>query len=103
MDLFIYNPTYEVWICTAHQYQYAISLQTLLTHLHIHHCSHLTVATPALREAVLTEMLKHPWIDPTKRPCVILSPGDPPVPGLLVYQGYGCPYCSYIACTTKTM
>jgi hypothetical protein len=67
MDLFIYNPTYEVWICTARQCQYAVSSQTLLTHLRIHHRSHPTVATPALREVVLTEMLKRPWIDPTKR------------------------------------
>jgi hypothetical protein len=103
IDLFIYNLTYEVWICTARQCQYAVSSQTLLTYLYIHHHSHLTVATPALREAVLTEMLKHLWIDPTKRPYVILSLGDPPIPGLPVYQGYGCPHCSYIAYTTKTM
>ncbi|GFF60417.1 LOW QUALITY PROTEIN: hypothetical protein IFM46972_11579, partial [Aspergillus udagawae] len=90
-------------ICTAHQCQYAVSLQTLLTHLRIHYCSYLTVATPALREAVLTEILKRPWIDPTKRPCVILSLGDPPVSGLLVYQGHGYPYYSYVACTTETM
>jgi hypothetical protein len=61
------------------------------------------MATPALREAVLTEMLKRPWINPTKRPCVIPSLGDPPVLGLLVYQGYGCPHYSYIARTTETM
>jgi hypothetical protein len=103
MDLFIYNPTYEVWICTARQCQYTVSSQTLLTHLRIHHRSHLTVATSALHEAVLTEILKRPWIDPTKRPCVIPSPGDPPIPGLPVYRGYGCPHCSYIAHTTETM
>ncbi|RHZ43205.1 uncharacterized protein CDV56_100262 [Aspergillus thermomutatus] len=103
MDLFIYNPTYEVWICTARLCQYAVSPQTLLTHLRVHHRSHLTVATPALHEAVLTEMLKRPWIDPTKRPCVIPSPGDPPIPGLPVYQGHGCPHCSYVARTTETI
>ncbi|RHZ49046.1 uncharacterized protein CDV56_103939 [Aspergillus thermomutatus] len=103
MDLFIYNPTYEVWICTARQCQYAVSPQTLLTHLRVHHRSHATVATVALREAALTEMLKRPWIDPTKRSCVIPSPADPPIPGLPVYQGHGCPHCSYVARTTETI
>ncbi|KAF7184232.1 hypothetical protein CNMCM7691_004918 [Aspergillus felis] len=76
---------------------------TLLAHLRVCHCSHPTVATAALREAVLTEMLKYLWIDPTKRACIIPSPGDPPIPGLPVYQGYSCPHCSYIARTTETI
>ncbi|KAF7131459.1 hypothetical protein CNMCM5793_004684 [Aspergillus hiratsukae] len=103
MDLFVYNPTYEVWICTARQCQYAVSPQTLLTHLRDRHRSHPTVATVALREAVLTEMLKRPWIDPAKRPCLIPSPEDPPIPGLPVYQGYGCPHCFYVSRSTETL
>jgi hypothetical protein len=61
------------------------------------------VGTVALREAVLTEMLKRPWIDPAKRPCLIPSPGDPPIPGLPVYQGYGCPHCPYVSRSTETL
>jgi hypothetical protein len=37
------------------------------------------------------------------KPCVVPSPGDPPIPGLLVYQGHGCPHYSYIARTNETI
>ncbi|KAF7184834.1 hypothetical protein CNMCM7691_006833 [Aspergillus felis] len=96
MDLFLYNPTYQVWICTGPRYQYAVSPPTLLAHLRTHHRSHPTVATPALCQAVLTQMLQRPWVDPSQGPCPQPSAGDPPVPGLLVYQGHGCPHCPYI-------
>jgi hypothetical protein len=96
MDLFLYNPTYQVWICTAPRCQYAISPQTLLGHLRTRHRSHPTVATPALCQAVLTQMLQRPWVDPSQGPCPQPSTGDPPVPGLPVYQGRGCPHCPYI-------
>lgn len=96
MDLFLYNPTYQVWICTAPRCQYAVSPRTLLGHLRTRHRSHPTVATPALCQAVLTEMLQRPWADPSQGPCPQPSTGDPPVPGLPVYQGRGCPHCPYI-------
>jgi hypothetical protein len=57
MDLFLYNPTYHLWICTAPRCQYAVTLSTLLTHLRRRHGSHPTVVTPALREAALEAML----------------------------------------------
>jgi hypothetical protein len=99
MNLFLYNPTYQVWICTATHYQYAVTPSTLLTHLRTHHGAYLSTATPALREAALAVMLQRPWVDPARAPGRQPSAGDPPVPGLLVYQGHGCPHCPYIART----
>ncbi|GFG01000.1 conserved hypothetical protein [Aspergillus udagawae] len=96
MDLFLYNPTYQVWICTAPCCQYAVSPQNLLGHLRARHRSHSAVATPALCQAVLTQMLQRLWVDPSRGPCPQPSAGDPPVPGLPVYQGSGCPHCPYI-------
>ncbi|GFF61387.1 conserved hypothetical protein, partial [Aspergillus udagawae] len=84
------------WICTAPRCQYAISPRTLLGHLRTRHRSHPTVATPALCQVVLTQMLQRPWADPSQGPCPQPSTGDPPVPGLPVYQGRGCPHCPYI-------
>ncbi|KAL4911720.1 hypothetical protein BDW62DRAFT_207176, partial [Aspergillus aurantiobrunneus] len=97
MDLFLYNPTYQVWICTAPRCRYAVTPQLLLTHLRTHHSAHATAATPALHEAALTAMLQQPWIDPAREPCRQPSAGDPPVPGLPVYRGYKCPHCPYVA------
>ncbi|KAL4982725.1 hypothetical protein BDW68DRAFT_182286 [Aspergillus falconensis] len=103
MDLFIYNPTYQVWICTARRCQYAVSPQTLLTHLRVRHRWHATVATVAQRDTALAEMLKRPWIDPAKQPCITPSPADPPISGLPVHQGYGCPHCAYVALHHKSV
>ncbi|KAG2000910.1 hypothetical protein GB937_010702 [Aspergillus fischeri] len=41
-------------------------------------------------------MLQRPWADLSQGPCPQPSTGDPPVPGLPVYQGRGCPHCPYI-------
>ncbi|KAL4766976.1 hypothetical protein BDW60DRAFT_201075 [Aspergillus nidulans var. acristatus] len=103
MDLFTYNPTYQVWICTSRRCQYAVTPQTLLTHLQVCHCWHATVATVTQQEAALTKMLKQPWIDPAKQPVVTPSPADPPILGLPVHQGYRCPHCPYIALHCKSM
>jgi hypothetical protein len=96
MDLFLYNPTYQVWICTGPCCQYVVSPLTLLGHLCTRHWSYPTVATPALRQAVLTQMLQRPWADLSQGPCPQPSTGDPPMPSLLVYQGHGCLHCPYI-------
>ena len=96
MDLFLYNPTYQIWICTAPRCQYAVAPSVLLTHLQTRHGSHPSAATPALREAALATMLQRPWIDPAKETSLFPAKGDPPVPGLPVYQGYACPYYPYI-------
>jgi hypothetical protein len=103
MDLFLYNPTYYVWICTAPRCQYAVTPSTLLTHLCTHHGSHLTTATYPLREAALGAMLQQPWADPAWEPVRQPAAGDPPVLGLPVYQGYGCPHCLYITRTLDSM
>ncbi|KAL4755670.1 uncharacterized protein BDW70DRAFT_165234 [Aspergillus foveolatus] len=97
MDLFIYNPTYQVWICTAPCCRYAVSPSRLLTHLRKRHRSHPSAATVALCKAALAKMLQQPWVDSCRGPCRQPAPADPPVPGLPVYQGYGCPHCPYIA------
>jgi hypothetical protein len=103
MDLFLYNPTYHVWICMAPRCQYAVTPSTLLTHLRTRHGSHPTAATYPLREAALGAMLQQPWADPAREPVRQPATGNPPVPGLPVYQGYGCPHCLYIARTLDSM
>jgi hypothetical protein len=37
MDIFLYNATYQVWICTAPRYRYTVSPHTLLTRLRTRH------------------------------------------------------------------
>jgi hypothetical protein len=103
MDLFLYNPTYQVWICMASRCQYAVPPKALLAHLRAHHPSHATASTYNARQEALAQMLKQPWTDPTREPGLFPPPGGPPVPGLPVYQGRGCPHCPYIRRTTKTM
>lgn len=99
MDLFIYNPTYQIWICTGPRCQYAVSPSTLLSHLRTRHLSHTAARTHAGRWETLKQMRKQPWIDPSQeaRPIPSPPPGGPPVPGLPVYQGYSCPHCHYVA------
>ncbi|KAL4744200.1 hypothetical protein BDW72DRAFT_213959 [Aspergillus terricola var. indicus] len=82
MDLFIYNPTYQVWICTAPCCRYAVSPSRLLTHLRKRHRSHPSAATVTLCKAALAKMLQQPWVDPCHGPCRQPAPPDPPVPGL---------------------
>jgi hypothetical protein len=96
MDLFLYNPTYQLWICTTPRCQYAVTPSTLLTHLCTRHGSHPTAATLPLHKAALAVMLQRPWADPAREPGRQPTAGDPPVPGLPVYQGFGCPHCPYI-------
>jgi hypothetical protein len=57
MDLFLYNPTYQVWICMATRCLYAVTPSTLLSHLHTRYGAHLSTMTLALREAALAAML----------------------------------------------
>ncbi|KAL4912955.1 hypothetical protein BDW62DRAFT_206027, partial [Aspergillus aurantiobrunneus] len=96
MDLFLYNPTYQIWVCTAPRCRYAVAPSVLLTHLRTRHGSHPSAATPALREAALAAMLQRPWIDPAREASRFPAKGDPPVPGLPVYRGHACPHCPYI-------
>ena len=96
MDLFLYNPAYQIWICTAPRCQFAVTPRTLLTYLRTRHGSHPSTATPALREAALAAMLQRPWIELAKEANIFPPARDPPVPGLPVYRGYGCPHCPYI-------
>ena len=103
MDLFIYNPSYRVWICTGPRCRFAVSPRTLVTHLRSRHRSHPTAATTALCQAALTEMLKQPWVDPTRERCPVPPTGGPPIPGLPVYKGYGCPHCPYVCRMTETL
>jgi hypothetical protein len=101
MDLFLYNPTYHLWICIVPRCQYAVPPSTLLTHLRTRHGSHPAAATLSLREAALEAMLQRPWADPAREPGLFPPPGGPPVPGLPVHQGYGCPHCPYITRSLK--
>ncbi|KAG2001178.1 hypothetical protein GB937_010415 [Aspergillus fischeri] len=71
-------------------------------HLRDRHHSHPTAATVALCQAALTEMLKRPWIDPSQE-AGPLPPGGPPVEGLPVYRGYGCPHCPYVCRTARSL
>ncbi|KAL2835500.1 hypothetical protein BJY01DRAFT_252624 [Aspergillus pseudoustus] len=48
-------------------------------------------------------MLQRPWADPARAPGRQPSAGNPPVPGLPVYQGYGCPHCPYITWTPDSV
>lgn len=41
-------------------------------------------------------MRRLPWLDPEKEPCIFSPPESPPIPGLSVYRGYGCPYCAFV-------
>ncbi|KAF9882535.1 hypothetical protein FE257_007678, partial [Aspergillus nanangensis] len=84
MDLFLYNPTYQIWICTAPRCQYAVSPATLIKHLHRHHRSHSGAATPALRETAFKTMRQQPWIDPEQEILRLPPAGSPPVLGLPV-------------------
>jgi hypothetical protein len=75
----------------------------LLAHLRAYYPSHATASTYNARQEALAQMLKQPWADPTREPGLFPPLGKPPVPGLPVYQGRGCPHCPYIGRTTKTM
>ncbi|KAL4901255.1 hypothetical protein BDW74DRAFT_187881 [Aspergillus multicolor] len=103
MDLFLYNPTYHLWICTAPRCQYTVTPFTLLTHLRTRHGSYLTAVTLPLREAALAAMLQRPWADPAREPGRQPPAGGLPLPGLPVYQGHGCPHCLYVARTLDAM
>ncbi|KAL2783456.1 hypothetical protein BJX66DRAFT_344936 [Aspergillus keveii] len=92
---------FRLHICTAPRCQYAVPPSTLLTHLRTRHGSHPAAATLPLREAALEAMLQRPWADPAREPGLFPPPGGPPVPGLPIYQGYGCPHCPYITRSLK--
>ncbi|OJJ07727.1 hypothetical protein ASPVEDRAFT_877786 [Aspergillus versicolor CBS 583.65] len=79
----LYNPTYQVWICTAPCCQYAVTPSTLLTYLRASHRSHPTMVTCPLRDAALEAMFRQPWADPVREHGHQPAAGDPPVLGLL--------------------
>ncbi|KAF9882607.1 hypothetical protein FE257_005965 [Aspergillus nanangensis] len=66
MDLFLYNPTYQAWICTAPRCQFAVSPSSLDRHLQRRHRDHHAAATPAQRQEILRTMLQRAWVDPDK-------------------------------------
>ncbi|KAB8212755.1 hypothetical protein BDV33DRAFT_186223 [Aspergillus novoparasiticus] len=78
MDLFSYNPTYRIWICTS--CQYAVCPRRLEGHLRRQHGKHPTAATLVFRQAALTAMLQRPWLDPAQEPCVFPPSSSAPVP-----------------------
>jgi hypothetical protein len=59
MDLFIYNPTYQIWICI--HCCHAVTPRQFNTHLRSHHRHHPAARTAELRQAALAEMLKQPY------------------------------------------
>ncbi|THC87114.1 hypothetical protein EYZ11_013440 [Aspergillus tanneri] len=65
--------------------------------------THPSAATPALRQAALTEMLQRPWLDPAREPYVFPLSNSPAVPGLPVYSGYSCLVCSHILRTKESL
>jgi hypothetical protein len=84
MDLFIYNASYQVWLCS-------------------HHRHHPAARTAELRQAALAEMLKWPWLEPTREPCRLHPPDSAPIPGLPVYPDFRCPRCTYISRALATI
>ncbi|KAL5364297.1 hypothetical protein BJX96DRAFT_157112 [Aspergillus floccosus] len=82
MDLFLYNPTYQICLYTAPGCRYAVSPTTLETHRRIHHLAYPDAATPALRQAILSDMLPQSWIDRFGRYSVSLPAESLPVLGL---------------------
>ncbi|KAF7586549.1 hypothetical protein BBP40_008689 [Aspergillus hancockii] len=101
MDLFFYNLIYRLWICTP--CKYAVCPRCLEGHLCSHHGTYSTAATAELRQTALTEMLQRPWLDPAREPCVFAPPNSPPVPGLPVSPGLGCPRCNYACRSVESL
>ncbi|KAF9882572.1 hypothetical protein FE257_006856 [Aspergillus nanangensis] len=105
MDLFLYNPTYEIWICTAPRCQYVVPSTTLITHIRTRYPSHPNAATPALQQEVLTAMRQRPWVTPPPEGGGYRFPPSSSftLPGLPVFQGRSCARCGYISRTQETM
>jgi hypothetical protein len=101
MDLFIYNATYQIWICI--DYRYAVTPRQFNTHLRSHHRHHPAARTAEHRQAALAEILKQPWIEPTREPCKFPPPDSAPIPGLPVYPSLRCPCCSYMSRSLATL
>ena len=97
----MYNEIYSLWICTS--CYYTVTPQHLDRHLRTHHRQHPSVKTAELRQTVLTEMLKRPWIEPRKKSSRFPSPDSPPIPYLPVYSGLRCPLCLYICRLLSTL
>jgi hypothetical protein len=75
----------------------------VVTHLRRTHEGHPTASTSSLRQAALDQMLLRPWFDPRKEPCPVPPTDGPPIPGLTVFQGLGCPGCPYVARKVSAM
>ncbi|KAF9890422.1 hypothetical protein FE257_005827, partial [Aspergillus nanangensis] len=103
MDLFLYNPTYQAWICTAPRCQFAVSPSSLDRHLQRRHRDHRAAATPAQRQVILRTMLQRAWVDPRKEIFRYPPPSSPPIPGLPVFRGYSCPHCEFICRSNGVM
>ncbi|KAJ5117456.1 hypothetical protein N7448_011088 [Penicillium atrosanguineum] len=101
MDLFTYNATYQIWICI--ECRYAVSPRQFDTHLCSHHRRHPAATTAELRQAALAEMLKRPWLEPTRESCKFPPPDSAPIAGLPVYPGLRCPRCSYVSRALTTL
>ncbi|KAL4860498.1 hypothetical protein BDV12DRAFT_209310 [Aspergillus spectabilis] len=101
MDLFTYNPTYRVWICTP--CGYAVCPPHLKTHLAKKHQGHPSAATSPLRQIILDQMIQRPWLNPSKEPCPVPTPSSPPIEGLTLFRGLGCPNCPYVARSVRSM
>jgi hypothetical protein len=101
MDLFLYNPTYRVWICIP--CGYAVCPPHLKTHLAKKHQGHPSTASGPLRQVVLDHMIQLPWLDPSREPCPVPIPSSPPIEGLALFRGLGCPHCPYVARSVNAM
>ncbi|KAL4861596.1 hypothetical protein BDV12DRAFT_207891 [Aspergillus spectabilis] len=101
MDLFTYNPTYRVWICTP--CGYAICPPHLTTHLAKKHQEHPSAATSPLRQIILDQIIQRPWLNPSNEPCPVPTLSSPPIEGLTLFRGLGCPHCPYVARSVRSM
>jgi hypothetical protein len=101
MDLFLYNPTYHVWICIP--CGYTVCPPHLKTHLVKKHQGHPSTASGPLRQVVLDHMMEQPWLDPSREPCLVPILSSPLIKGLTLFHGLGCPHCLYVARSVNAM
>ena len=103
-----YNPQYRSWICTS--CRQVVILANVVGHLATKHRRHPLARSGAQRAAIYVEAAKvQPW-DPVLEPFIPPPPDAPPIPGLTVHDGYGCPEngcpesgCPFAARTPKSL
>jgi hypothetical protein len=93
MELFNYLPDHRLWVCQC--CRYAVSPSHVISHFENKHGQHAAVKTLLQRQKALAEMLTKPWIDNTKETVTFPPSSSLPVPGLPVYKGLGCLFCSF--------